>query len=73
LASIGGSRLLDQVYLDALLLRDRDTAIVSQCDHGIRSQCAAEYFRRQGLPNPYNLRGSIDAWSVLVDPSVPRY
>jgi len=42
LASIGGSRLLDQVYLDALLLRDRDTAIVSQCDHGIRSQCAAE-------------------------------
>ena len=73
LASIDGSRLLDQAYHDALLLRDRDTAIVFQCHHGIRSQAAAEYFRRQGFRNLYNLQGGIDAWSVLVDPTVPRY
>ena len=73
LASIGGSRLLDQAYHDALLLRDRDTPIVFQCHHGIRSQHAAEYFRRAGFRNLYNLRGGIDAWSLLVDPSVPRY
>jgi rhodanese-related sulfurtransferase len=33
----------------------------------------AEYFREQGFRNLYNLRGGIDAWSLLVDPSVPRY
>ena len=73
IATIDGSRLLDQAYHDALLLRDRDTPIVFQCHHGIRSQLAAEYFRRQGFSNLYNLSGGIDAWSALVDPSVPRY
>jgi monothiol glutaredoxin len=73
LASIDGSRLLDQAYHDALLLRDRDTPIVFQCHHGIRSQHAAEYFRHEGFRNLYNLEGGIDAWSMLVDRSVPRY
>jgi rhodanese-related sulfurtransferase len=73
MAAIDGSRLLDQAYHDALLLRERDTPIVFQCHHGVRSQGAAEYFRRQGFRNLYNLSGGIDAWSLLVDPSVPRY
>jgi hypothetical protein len=41
--------------------------------HGVRSQQAAEYFRHEGFSNLYNLQGGIDAWSLLVDPSVPRY
>jgi rhodanese-related sulfurtransferase len=73
IATIDGARLLDQAYHDALLSRDRDTPIVFQCHHGVRSQQAAEYFRRQGFRNLYNLRGGIDAWSLLVDTSVPRY
>ena len=73
MAMIDGSRLLDQAYHDALLLRARNTPIVFQCHHGVRSQHAAEYFRREGFRNLYNLRGGIDAWSVLVDTSVPRY
>ena len=73
IATIDGSRLLDQAYHDALLLLDRDTPIVFQCHHGVRSQHAAEYFRRAGFRNLYNLQGGIDAWSALVDPSVPRY
>jgi monothiol glutaredoxin len=73
IAAIGGSRLLDQAYHDALLRRDRDTPLVFQCHHGIRSQHAADYFRREGFRNLYNLQGGIDAWSLLVDPSVPRY
>jgi rhodanese-related sulfurtransferase len=73
IAAIEGSRLLDQAYHDALLLSDRDTPIVFQCHHGVRSQHAAEYFRREGFRNLYNLRGGIDAWSLLVDTSVPRY
>ena len=70
---IDGSRLLDQAYHDALLRRDRNTPIVFQCHHGVRSQQAAEYFRREGFRNLFNLRGGIDAWSRLVDTSVPRY
>ena len=73
LAKIDGSRLLDQSHHDALLRLDPNTPIVFQCHHGVRSQHAAEYFRREGFRNLYNLRGGIDAWSQFVDPSVPRY
>lgn len=72
-ATIEGSRLLDDGEHEHLLSLDRDTAIVFQCHHGIRSQAAAEYFARAGFRNVYNLVGGIDAWSVEVDPSVPRY
>jgi rhodanese-related sulfurtransferase len=73
IAAIPGARLLDQSHHDALLRLDRDTPLVFQCHHGIRSQQAAEYFRQQGFTNLSNLSGGIDAWSLLVDPSVPRY
>ncbi len=72
-ARIDGSRLLDQAYHDELLRLDRDTPIVFQCHHGVRSQMAAEYFRQQGFRKLHNLVGGIDAWSRSVDPSVPRY
>ena len=72
-ARIDGSRLLDQAYHDALLRMDRNTPIVFQCHHGVRSQQAAEYFRREGFRNLSNLQGGIDAWSRLADASVPRY
>ena len=73
IARIEGARLLDRTYHDALLALDRDTPIVFQCHHGTRSQSAAEYFLNEGFRNLYNLKGGIDAWSRLVDPSVPRY
>ena len=73
LAHIDGSRLLDRAYHDELLLRDRDAPLVFQCHHGIRSQQAAEYFQHHGFRNVYNLIGGIEAWSMLVDPTVPRY
>ncbi|HUR34504.1 MAG TPA: rhodanese-like domain-containing protein [Vicinamibacterales bacterium] len=72
-ACIGGSRLLDQSYGDYLLGLDRNTVLVFQCHHGIRSQAAAEYCIREGFTNVYNLAGGIDAWSLTVDPSIPRY
>lgn len=73
IASIDGARLLDHAYHEALLVLDRDTPLVFQCHHGIRSQRAAEYFRERGFRRLYNLTGGIEAWSMLVDPSVPRY
>jgi monothiol glutaredoxin len=72
-AAIAGSRLLDQAYHDHLLTLDRSTVLVFHCHHGIRSQAAAEYCQNLGFDNLFNLRGGIDAWSQLVDPSVPRY
>src|SRR5258707_10898094 len=72
IAKIEGSRLLDKAYHEYLLTLDRSTPIVLQCHHGIRSQAAAEYCLGEGFRNLYNLRGGIEAWSQLVDPSVPR-
>jgi rhodanese-related sulfurtransferase/ferredoxin len=72
-ARIAGARLLDRPYHDHLMTLPPDTALVFQCHHGIRSRAAAEYFREKGFERLYNLEGGIDAWSALVDPSVPRY
>ena len=49
LAKIEGARLLDRAYHDYLLTLDRDTPLVFQCHHGIRSQAAAEYLPRRRL------------------------
>jgi monothiol glutaredoxin len=73
IAKIDGSRLLDDEGQQYVLGLDRGTPLVFQCHHGIRSQAAAEYCVSQGFRNVYNLKGGIDAWSQLVDPSVPRY
>jgi rhodanese-related sulfurtransferase len=43
------------------------------CHHGVRSLNAAAWLRRQGFENAQSLCGGIDAWSVAVDPNVPRY
>ena len=73
IASLPDSRLLDadaERWLDGL---PRDTPLVFHCHHGIRSQAAAEHFITQGFRDVSNLAGGIDAWSLTVDPKVPRY
>lgn len=73
LASISGSRGLDEALLAELLDGPKDREIVVMCHHGMRSQRAAEELVQGGLRNVHNLVGGIDAWSADVDPSVPRY
>jgi rhodanese-related sulfurtransferase len=51
----------------------KDQLIVFVCHHGMRSLDAAAYFAGHGLDNVRTLRGGIDAWSIEVDESVPRY
>ncbi len=51
---------------------DKDTPIVVMCHTGVRSAAVCRFLE----PLEYdvtNLEGGIDAWSQLVDPSVPRY
>jgi monothiol glutaredoxin len=74
IAAIAGARLFNEQTHQYVLRLDRSATIVFQCHHGIRSQAAAEYYLREhGFRNLFNLEGGIDAWSELVDPSVPRY
>jgi len=51
----------------------RDAEIVVLCHHGVRSAHVAGFLTAQGFTQIVNLRGGIDAWSLEVDPSVPRY
>lgn len=51
----------------------RDAELVVYCHHGTRSAMVADYLRASGFPHVLNLSGGIDRWSVVVDPSIPRY
>ncbi|MDI1475498.1 Grx4 family monothiol glutaredoxin [Polyangium sp. y55x31] len=73
IARIERAKLLDQAELERLEALPKDTPIVFHCHHGGRSRSAAEAFVGRGFSRVYNLEGGIDAWSVVVDPSVPRY
>lgn len=51
----------------------RHRPIACLCHHGMRSRQVARYLQQQGFDPVVNLQGGIDAWSTLLDPSVPRY
>jgi sulfur-carrier protein adenylyltransferase/sulfurtransferase len=52
---------------------DPADTIVTYCHHGPRSGRAVNFLRQMGFSRAINLAGGIDSWSLLVDPSVPRY
>jgi rhodanese-related sulfurtransferase len=51
----------------------QDQTTVCICHHGVRSAQVGRYLEASGWSDVLNLSGGVDAWSVLVDPSVPRY
>lgn len=51
----------------------RDKRIVVYCHHGGRSLQVTRWLRQQGFDQAQNMRGGIDAWSLKIDPSLPRY
>lgn len=50
-----------------------DALVVVYCHHGIRSLSGAAILMQAGHPNVASLTGGIDAWSLRIDPGVPRY
>ncbi len=72
-AKIPGSKLLDDAAMAAAEAQPKTTPLAFACHHGNRSRAAAEHFLKEGFTNVYNLAGGIDAWSVDVDPTIPRY
>jgi rhodanese-related sulfurtransferase len=51
----------------------RQGRIIVHCHHGGRSQRVTDFLRAQGFSNAQNMVGGIDAWSIEIDPTVPRY
>ena len=52
---------------------DADEEIIVLCHHGVRSAHVAGYLAQNGFKRARNLAGGIDAWAMLVDPSIARY
>jgi len=59
--------------LASLDRRAEDHVLIVFCHHGVRSLNVVHWLRRQGLDACQSMAGGIDAWSLHVDPSVPRY
>jgi rhodanese-related sulfurtransferase len=75
-AHIAGAELLPLSQWPAIAaekLTDRAQPLLIHCHHGGRSARAAEFLLRNGYTDVINLAGGIDAWSLEIDPSVPRY
>jgi sulfur-carrier protein adenylyltransferase/sulfurtransferase len=74
IARIEGSRLIPLGELETHVSElPRTGTIVLQCHSGGRSEHAVRILQEAGFENALNLVGGIDAWSVEVDPAVPRY
>lgn len=52
---------------------DPEEDIVVLCHHGVRSMNVTVWLRQQGFERAQSMRGGIDAWSRLVDATVPKY
>lgn len=52
---------------------DPEERLIILCHHGMRSMNVAVWLRNQGFEKAQSLQGGIDAWSLTVDPTVPRY
>ncbi len=75
-ARIEGSRGLPLGELEARmdeLASWRQRRVVVHCHTGARSARACQALRAAGFRNVANLAGGIEAWSLTVDPDVPRY
>ncbi len=74
LAHIPGSRHIPMSTIPGRMADiPTDRAVVCICHHGARSEQVAWYLLQQGRSAVENLRGGVDAWSLEVDPELPRY
>lgn len=55
----------------AELDKTRPTVVI--CHHGMRSQQVADFLEKKGATDIGNLAGGLDAWSIEIDPGLPRY
>jgi rhodanese-related sulfurtransferase len=71
---IDRAQFLDHSLMQQILAgKPRESFLVFVDHTGSRSLDAAAYFAGHGFTNIRCMRGGIDAWSVQVDPNLPRY
>ena len=69
-----GAVLMSQPVMQEIMAEGTNSRPLVIIDHqGRQGLDAAAYFLGHGLRNVRCLRGGIDAWSVEVDPKLPRY
>jgi hypothetical protein len=51
----------------------KEGCVIAHCHLGGRSARACRLLRAKGFDRVENLGGGIEAWSLTVDPDVPRY
>ncbi|MBV8375454.1 MAG: rhodanese-like domain-containing protein [Verrucomicrobia bacterium] len=71
---IEGSTFFTQELMQEIVSEwPKDREIIFVCHLGVRSLDAASYFAGHGFEGARSMTGGIDAWSVEVDPDLPRY
>ena len=76
LSRLPGAELMPLSRFAELLpkrLTDPSEPLLIYCHHGVRSAHATDFLLRQGFADVTNLARGIDAWSLEIDPGVPRY
>lgn len=76
IANIEGARLIPLGEIEKRLeelLPFKNKEIVAHCHHGGRSRRALEFLKSKGFASLKNVEGGIDAWSLSIDSTVPRY
>jgi len=77
IAKIDGAKLIPMRTVPAEL-QDLETLaagapLIVFCHHGVRSLNVVHWLREQGLKACASMSGGIEAWSLDIDSSVPRY
>jgi rhodanese-related sulfurtransferase len=77
MARIEGSELIPMRQvpgeLRTLEARADEAPLIVFCHHGVRSLNVVNWLRQQGVDACQSMAGGIEAWSLGIDPSVPRY
>jgi rhodanese-related sulfurtransferase len=74
LAKIEGAKAIPlRTVPENLVDLQQGKSVVFMCHGGVRSTNAALWARKQGIEDARSMRGGIDAWSVEIDTTIPRY
>jgi rhodanese-related sulfurtransferase len=76
-AKIEGATLIPMSELEEKAQTDlaphKNKRIVVYCHVGGRSLRATSFLRNLGYQNVHSMAGGIEAWSLIIDPTIPRY
>ncbi|HVO99555.1 MAG TPA: rhodanese-like domain-containing protein [Bryobacteraceae bacterium] len=77
LSRIAGAELIPMRQIPAELQTlegySDEAPLIVFCHHGVRSLNVVNWLRQHGVENCQSMAGGIEAWSLMVDPLVPRY